>query len=345
MANYSSVVRQFARVLKNNPKQACMVWGAPGCGKSHAMLHGLPVAFGMIPFGHSDSPVRMFRPSTHDPVDLTGLPDLSNKSTTFRTPDFLLEMNELAEKHGRALLVIDEVNQSVPMMFNALNGLFLDRRIGNFVLDDRVQIVATGNRQTDKAASNRMPSHTANRFFHMDMESDFQAWSMWALKSSIPTWVVAYINMKPGNLNTFDPDKRENATERTWEMFARAAGEDIPAEDVAELARGFLGEGIAAELQAFRKVMDDMPNPDGCLLDPKGSPLPNTLSGKYAMAGAMASRARKGNFDSVIAYMGRLEKQFEVLTVRSAYLQHPEITATAAFIGWAAENATVFTSV
>ena len=50
------------------------------------------------------------------------------------------------------------------------------------------------------------------------------------------------------------------------------------------------------------------------------------------MAGAMASRARKGNVDSVLAYMGRLEKQFEVLTVRSAYIQHPEITATPAFL-------------
>lgn len=340
MANYSTVVSRVAHVLRNNPTQACMVWGAPGCGKSHAMLNALPAELGL-----SDEAVRMFRPSNHDPVDLTGLPDLSSGTTVFRTPEFLLELNQLAERHGGVVFNIDEINQSVPMMFNTLNGLLLDRKIGNFKLDPRVYLVATGNRQTDKAASNRMPSHTANRLYHIDMESDYQGWCLWALKHNIPVWIVAYINMKPANLNCFDPDKRENATERTWEMFARAAGEDAPTDLVGDLARGFLGEGIAAELVAFRKVMDDMPNPDGCLLDPKNSPLPNTLSGKYAMAGAIASRARRGNFDSVLAYMGRMEKQFEVLTVRSAYIQHPEITGTAAFITWAAANASVFTSV
>lgn len=340
MANYSTVVSRLTHILKNNPQQACMVWGAPGCGKTHALQYALPQALGL-----PDEAVRMFRPSNHDPVDLTGLPDLSSGTTVFRTPEFLHELNHLADKHGGAVFIIDEINQSVPMMFNTLNGLLLDRQLCDFKLDPRVHLVATGNRQTDKAASNRMPSHTANRLFHIDMESDFQGWTLWALKNGIPAWVVAYINMKPQNLNTFDADKRENATERTWEMFSRAAGEDVPTDMVADLATGFLGAGIAAELTAFRKVMDDMPNPDGCLLDPKNSPLPETLSGKYAMAGAMASRARKGNFDSVLAYMGRLEKQFEVLTVRSAYIQHPEITATPAFLAWAAENAAVFTTV
>lgn len=347
MANYSSVVRTLSRIYTNNPEQACMIWGAPGCGKTHSLATGLRDAMGLPQVGieHPDSAVSMFRPSNHDPVDVTGLPDLSSGTTTFRTPDFLLEVNEKAERHGRSLFIIDELNQAVPMMFNTLNGLLLDRMVGKFRLHPGVMVACTGNRQTDKAASNRMPSHTANRLFHMDMESDYQAWSVWALKQQLPVWAVAYINMKPANLNCFDPDKRENATERSWEMFCRSITEESGPEEVGQIARGYLGDGIAAELQAFRKVMDDMPNPDGCLLDPKNAKLPETLSGKYAMAGAMASRAKKGNFDSVLTYMGRLEKQFEVLTVRSAYIANPEITATGAFITWAAENASVFTTV
>lgn len=289
----------------------------------------------------------MFRPSTHDPVDLSGLPAAVNGTTTWLTPSFLLELNALAEKHGRVIFALDEINQSVPMMFNALNGLILDRRLGDFALDDRVMIVCTGNRQTDKAASNRMPSHTANRLFHYDIESDLKGWTQWALRSALPMWIIAYLNMKPGHLNVFDPDKRENATERTWEMLARAAGTDLPSGETLELATGFVGQGIAAELAAFRAVMDEMPNPDGCLMDPRNSPLPTSLSAKYAMAGAMAERATKGNLDNVLAYMGRLDKQFEVLSLRSAYVRDPSIAACRAWIDWAShpENVQIMASI
>lgn len=338
IVNYQSIVFIAAHVLRNNPRQAIMVWGPPGCGKSHMAMTGLPAAL-----GQSDKAVRMFRPSNHDPVDLTGLPMVTKEATSWVTPDFLLELNELAAEYGSATFVLDEINQAVPMMFNTLNGLILDRRIGNFMLDDRVHLVCTGNRQTDKAASNRMPSHTANRLCHFDMESDLSGWTRWAIGAGIPMWIVAFLNFKPGLLNDFDADRRENPTERSWEMFGRAAGENLPSHMTQSLARAFVGEGAAAEVAVFRELMDEMPNPDGVLLDPHGAPVPDKLGAKYAMAGALAQRASKLTFESIVTYMGRMPKEFEVLCVRGAFMQHPEITSTKAFIKWAADNSNVFT--
>lgn len=347
MGTYATAVAAAVRILNNNPRQGIMFWGAPGCGKSHAATIGVPEALGLAPLGQPDSPVRMFRPSTHDPVDITGLPAVTDGATTWNTPDFLQELNRLANTHGRALWVIDELNQSVPMMFNALNGLILDGVAGSFRLDKRVSIICTGNRQTDRAASNRMPSHTANRLWHYDIESDLKGWTRWALTNNIPMWVISYLAMKPNHLNVFDPDRRENATERTWELFSRAAGDDLPAEETLSLASGFVGEGIAAELAAFRRTMDEMPDPDACLLNPTGAPLPQTLDAKYAMAGAMAHRASKGNLDRVLAYVGRMEKQYEVLTLRSAYTRDPQVCASRAWIEWASkpENVKIMASI
>lgn len=336
--NYKQIVSLLSHVYTNNPTQAAMVWGAPGCGKSHLATLGLPEAMGINP-----DAVRMFRPSNHDPVDLTGLPMVTKEATSWITPEFLLEINALAEQHGRAVLVLDEINQSVPMMFNTLNGLMLDRRIAQFKLDPRVILICTGNRQTDKAASNRMPSHTANRLFHADMESDLQGWTRWALGAGIPMWIVAFLQFKPQLINDFNADRRENPTERSWEMFGRAAGENLPTVMTQSLAQGFVGEGAAAEVAAFRQVMDEMPNPDGVLLDPKGSPVPESLAAKYAMCGAMAQRASKLTFESIVAYISRFPKEFEVLAVRAAYMVKPEITGTRAFIEWSAANSNVFT--
>ena len=342
--NYQTIVATAAHILTNAPQQGIMLWGAPGCGKSHAATVGLRDALGLpqVDVKHPDSGVIMFRPSNHDPVDVTGLPTVTANGTTWSTPDFLLRVNAVAERHGRALFVIDELNQAVPMMFNTLNGLILDRFVGNFKLHPGVHIVATGNRQTDKAASNRMPSHTANRLFHMDMESDLNGWTEWAIDAGLPMWVVAFVRFKPGLLNDFNADRRENPTERTWEMFARAAGDDCPVGLTFTLAKGFLGEGVAAEVQAFRQIMEEMPNPDAVMLDPKGSPVPDSLGAKYALCGALAQRVNKTNFESLAIYADRLPPEFGVLAVRDAYRLKPEVASCKAFIQWASKNSGVF---
>lgn len=342
--DYTTLVNTIATIAGNNPKQATMIWGPPGCGKSHAATQGLPKALG-IPL----EAVRMFRPSNHDPVDVTGLPVIQQPTTedgvvrtTWVTPDFLHEVNALAEQHGRAVFVLDELNQSTPMMFNALNGILLDRCTPNWKAHDGVIIVATGNRQTDRAASNRMPSHTSNRVWHGDMESDLKGWVRWAMGAGLPMWVVAFLQFRPGLLNAFDPDKRENPTERTWEMVARAAGRDLPSEMTLPLAKGFVGEGPAAELSAFRRVMEQMPNPDGVLLDPSNAPIPEGPSAMFAMCGAMAERASKAMFENIITYVSRMPTEFTVLAVRNCYQNKPEISQTRAFIEWVSANPKVF---
>lgn len=341
---YASIVSTAAHIFKNAPHQSVMIHGAPGCGKSHAATIGLRDALGLpaVDVKHPDSAVIMFRPSNHDPVDVTGLPTVGEDGTTWSTPDFLHRVNAVAERHGRALFVIDELNQAVPMMFNTLNGLILDRFVGNFKLHPGVHIIATGNRQTDKAASNRMPSHTANRLFHMDMESDLDGWCDWALHSGVPVWVVSFLRFKPSMLNDFNPDRRENPTERSWEMFARAAGDDCPKELTYTLAKGFLGEGVAAEVTAFRQIMEDLPNVDAVLLDPENSPVPEMLAAKYAMCGALAARATKDNYERVITYAERLPKEFEVLLVRDANKLNQSLVTTRAFLDWGIKNGGVF---
>lgn len=335
--NYQEIVEVTTHVIARNPLQAIMIHGAPGCGKSHVAMHGVPEAL-QLP----DDAVMMFRPSNHDPVDLTGLPLVTENYTRWVTPDFLQHVNAKAKKYGRCVFTLDEINQSVPMMFNTLNGLILDRRIGDFQLDPGVVLLATGNRQTDKAASNRMPSHTANRLLHLDMESNLDGWCKWAIGAGLPMWGVAFLRFKPQLLNDFDPDRRENPTERSWEMFLRAAGDDCPKHLLGKLARGFVGEGAAAEVAAFREVMDEMPNPDGVMLDPKRSRVPELASAKYALCGALAQRVTKTNLDAALAYGERLPKEFEVLLMRDAYALKPEIASTPAFLKWATSNSGVF---
>jgi hypothetical protein len=188
-----------------------------------------------------------------------------------------------------------------------------------------------------------MPSHTANRLWHCDIDSDLDGFVSWGIDNDIPVWLLSFLRLKPELLNTFDPDKRENATERVWEMVARSLGDAPPYQMVYKVAAGYVGDGPAGVLAAFYKNLAEMPDPDAVLLDPKGHPIPAKLDVRYALCGALADRADVNNFDRVVTFVDRLDqKEMTIYTVRDAVQRKPELTKTRTFIEFATKNAGAF---
>src|SRR6516225_4363107 len=80
----------------------------------------------------------------------------------------------------------------------------LDRRLGEYTLPGGWAIVAAGNRDSDRAATTRMPTPLRNRFVHIDFEVDVQEWSEWAIKANVGPEVIAFIRFRPELLSAFD---------------------------------------------------------------------------------------------------------------------------------------------
>jgi len=59
-----------------------------------------------------------------------------------------------------------------------------DRKLGEYTLPEGWAIVAAGNRDSDRAATTRMPTPLRNRFVHIDFEVNVQEWSEWAIKAN-----------------------------------------------------------------------------------------------------------------------------------------------------------------
>jgi hypothetical protein len=100
-----------------------------------------------------------------------------------------------------------------------------------------------------------------------------------------------------------------------------------------------VGKGPAAEYFGFMQVWQKMPNIDGILIDPKGSPVPKDAATMYAVATALASRATPDNMDAVCAYLERVQPEFAVLTMKDTVRRNPKCTTTKAFVRWANANA------
>ena len=86
-------------------------------------------------------------------------------------------------------------------MMAVMFGLVLDRRVGDYVLPDGWVIVAAGNRVGDRAAAQRMPTALRNRFAHIFIASDVDAWCTCANANDVAPELVAFQRLRRGEHN------------------------------------------------------------------------------------------------------------------------------------------------
>ena len=331
----SLVVDQISTPATSGATSVTYISGSPGLGKTSLAFDAVEA------INQSRSTVRIFRPSLHDPVDILGLPHLSESQTTrWAPPEFLVDVNRTADKFGFALLVWDELPQAVPMMQNAIAGMILDRQIGEFTLHPAVHQIATGNRTKDKAGAGRVVSQLGNRLCHLEMEAHLDDWCEWALTSGLDVMTVSFLRFKPNLLSDFEADRFSNPTPRSWEAVARA-NVNLPADLYHAKVMGLVGEGAAAEYIGFKRIADQLPSVDQIMINPTDTPVPTEPAALYAISGALAVRSTPDNFDRVMMYVDRMPKEFGVLAVKTALKTSPKVVNTTAFSKWAINNANI----
>ena len=328
--------------MELNPKQAravveaqidagnpVMIAGAPGIGKSDVVRQ--------IAQARGWSLVDM-RLSTLDPVDLRGLPCVKDGRAVFAP------MGELPDedRDGYAgILFLDELPQAPMAVQNAAFSLVLDRRIGDYRLPAGLHAVAAGNRIEERAGAGRLNSALANRFAHVEMTVDVDAWCQWALGAGIPAEVVAFVRFRPGLLHDFNADRKVNATPRTWAMAARHIGK-LPADVELHVLAGTIGEGPAAELAAFLRVFRGLPSVDSVFLNPQSAMVPTDGATLYALCGALARRVTINTIDQFCQYIERLPAEYGVLAIKDATARDETLTKTMPVVAWLARNADVY---
>ena len=318
-----TAVSQALRQLAIQEQQPVFIWGSPGSGKS-SVVNQLATELGIA--------LRDIRALLLDPVDLRGLPFIGQDGRSqWATPDFL-------PQNGEGILFLDELNAAPAMVQASCYQLVLDRKLGEYTLPEGWAIVAAGNRDSDRAATTRMPTPLRNRFVHLDFEVDVQEWSEWAIKANVRPEVIAFIRFRPELLSAFDRDANAFPSPRSWEFVSRILNSRPNSSAEHELIAGAVGTGAATEFSAFLRMFRELPNIDSILLNPTQEPVPENAAAQYAVASALARCASDTNFDRIRLYLNRLPTEFRVLCVRDATLREPAIRCTAGYIQWAVQN-------
>jgi hypothetical protein len=309
-------------------RHPCMVWGAPGIGKTQSVWQlGRELKCKIIEF----------KTNIREPVDVRGIPmpDAKTGTTRWYVPDELPRVDRDGEF---GILYIDEINTGTTQMMAVMMGLVLERRIGDYVLPEGWTVIASGNRVSDRAAAQRMPTALRNRFAHIHVKPDFAAWKEWANREGVSPILVAFLQLRERDIFHVMPKGDENSfpTPRSWEK----AGECIDADrDIRfGVIAGHVGDVAAADFDAFLDLYETVGDVEKFVRDPQNALIPSEPSLRYAICTAIARMATTKNFDNVVAYANRLPREFQLLVVHDATTRDKRLKNTTAYTNWAIKN-------
>ncbi|MGA1225086.1 MAG: ATP-binding protein [Phycisphaerales bacterium] len=305
------------------------IWGPPGVGKS-AVVTQLAAERGL--------PVIDIRAPLLDPTDLRGIPAVVGDRAEWFAPSFLPRADA---KPG--VLFFDELSAAPPLVQASLYQLVLDRRVGDYTLPDGWKIVAAGNREQDRSVVFRMPDALANRFVHLQFETDFEDRRRWAIGRGLHPSVVAFLSLRCELLHAPSGGAHGFATPRSWEVVADILTAFDDDKLIDDAIAGTVGKAAAVEFATFRRSSIAAEEVAAICADPMGHPLPKSASGLYVLVSLLAHGAheeRLRNIDGQL--LSRLPVEFGVTLAKDILRKFPPFVRSEELKAFAARHKEAF---
>jgi len=324
----------LAKAFENNFK--VMLIGPPGCGKSaiiEQVCQEKKIDYLIVNCAHMD------------PTDINGLPIRTGE----KTADFAVfsDLQKLTEAKKPLVAVFEEIAQATPAVQAALMQVWHPGIIGGKKISKHTNLVACGNRASDKSAARPILEALKSRCDTiLSLDVMLEDWEDWALVNNIDARGIAFLRFtarggrnflndwQPTNEVTNSPCPRSVVNAFKWM-------EVVDGEALYECVKGAAGEAFATELIGFLEVYERMPDPEECIKNPERVTIPDAAKEPaivYALTGAVGRLATQDNFANVILFSDRLPREFQVLLMRDAVKVNPSVCKTEAFRNWVIEN-------
>ena len=333
MPSINEVVSVATQILRKSPTAVPFFKGKPGMGKSDACVqigHNLDIPEDRILIVHVNN---------HDVVDFTGVPSVTDGQTRFNPTEMFYKFREGT---GAGLIVLEELPQSSTHHQTWAAGFLLERTTPSFKLDKDVRFLVTGNRVEDRAGAKQLLTHLSNRMYEFEMETSLDDWCEWAMENGVDSRGIAFLRLRPQLLNDFDANRSVNPTQRAWTQLFLEVPQDLPTNHYMMACTAKVGEGAAAEWCAARDLMDKMPSIDSIRLAPDKVEIPTEPAVMFAVATALSMSTSEDAFERDMKYIGRMNKEFQMVYITDVLKLHPKLQQTKPFIDWAISNKDIF---
>ncbi len=233
---------------------------------------------------------------------------------------------------GEGILFLDELAQAPTACLNISAVIINERRIGEHRLPDGWAIVCAGNKMSDRAGTNQLPSHVKDRLLFTSVDSDLEDAVAYYNSVGVSPLITGFLRFRPELLHKFDRDADACPSPRSWERVDTIMGFKLDAVNENEAVSGQVGRGACAEFMGYKKVYESCPDIDALIANPDSAPIAEDPAVCYAVSAALSSRANDKNIGNIIQYLKRLpHKEFAVFSIRDAMNRTPSIKKTDAF--------------
>lgn len=252
-------IKTFKSLASKLPAEmAILMRGPTGVGKSQ-MARALADEVGL--------PFIDVRGSTMDESQVSGIPDFETSKTagvaTFCLPSFYVRACR-----EPVVLMLDELNRSMPQVMQSFFQIVLDRELGNNVdgeplrLHPETRVVAAVNWGNEYDVNDMDPA-LLRRFWVVDLEPTNEDWIQWAGDNNIDPVLIDFVRQNPEHLRV-DPGSVEPGTviptPASWDRLDRSlnhmgmAPSDVCGErpqGFYPLCSGFVGAEAAISFSEF----------------------------------------------------------------------------------------------
>lgn len=294
-------------------------------------------------------------------LQVEGGPETHHIHVTVHTqPGVFTDIYRVLEDYDRCLINLDEIMSGDTLMKKALSSFVQDRAIGGFKLPDNCRIIATGNRQHDRAGVTGTPMQLLNRFSVIDVIPTFEGWRPWAFKQGIhPLYISAVEQHESVFISKEVPaDNKPFSTLRSltkahaYHMAGLTPEQienslELPTDDITQEAiAGFIGEPAAVQLMGHLENWKFLPTRAELLANPSTCKCPDSTNlGAVLTASELAiSMIDVKNADTVWTYVERMPVEIQTRTAQLSLQKDRNLmAASATFRNWAASNGELLT--
>jgi len=280
------------------------------------------------------------RVSTMLPEDLTGIPvpDLENRVAVWLRATFWPEEKRDGK---RGIIAFDELSDAPRNLQSCIYRVILDRQIGDFKLPPGWWPMAAGNRREDRAAAQSISTALANRFAHIHIRPDYEAWLRWANLNDVNPLLMGYIKWRPEMLFSMaGADLLAFPTPRSWTQASKVFTKDGSLR--FRLLSGIVGEGAATDVETFFTALN-LPDFEDVIKDPMSTLIPEEPASRFALSSLLARNMTTANMAQIMKYINRdhFGADFSTVVILDATKRDQSLCETQAFVKWARTNKTL----
>ncbi len=259
-----------------------------------------------------------------EPTDIGGMRMPQGDKMITLQPDWYVDAEQMAklkaDGYKGVLYFFDELPQSPVLNMNIFAQIADEYRIGEYVLDrSECYVMSAGNKLSDKAGTNAMPSHLIDRLTFLEIEPNLDDTCNYFAKTGVDHRVISWLRFQPEFLHQFKMGVNAYPTPRSIERSAQIMNWELDDEAMSEAISGQIGRSAYANLKTHMDVYDKCPDIEKLIASPDTAEIVEEPAIIYALCSSLSSKANDKNIGNILKYLKRLpNEEFQAFVLKDA---------------------------